>query len=71
MATSARNRSVPRCSHIYVAHALELQRLAADAVSGDAAQGQLDDDEAFLPEEQENGDDACNLSPAVLALMRK
>lgn len=47
------------------------QRLAVDAVNEDATRGQLDDDETFLPDESEEGGDTCNLSPAVLALMRK
>lgn len=66
-----RNQSVPWLKQLCVAHAVVSQRLAADAPGEDAAQGQLDDDNTFLPDESEEGGDACNLSPAVLALMRK
>ncbi|OJT06295.1 hypothetical protein TRAPUB_2875 [Trametes pubescens] len=41
------------------------QRLAADAANEDAVQGQVEDDEAFLPEEQENRDDALQGGPGT------
>ncbi|KAI0827672.1 DNA repair helicase [Trametes gibbosa] len=40
--------------------------------ASDAFDKQVDDEKAFLPEDSNDGDDdTCNLSPAVLALMKK